>query len=133
MIRHPFQLAGVSDPTGYDRIGINRAVLDLPQGFLLGEQQNVLAGLGSLAVSIPQLRRLQRSELNRDQGESDCQSRAEHCQQDTPNLAVAAMASSRAAPDTRPYSPCFRFTEHFYLPSTSRPLGLAEIDTALHL
>src|SRR6202043_3092855 len=50
MFGSPLQLARVSHTAGHHRIRIDRPVLDLTQRFLLGEQEDVPAGLNGLAV-----------------------------------------------------------------------------------
>ena len=50
MFRRPLQLAAISHSAGYDRVGIDGAILHLAQRFLLGAQKNIAADLGRRAV-----------------------------------------------------------------------------------
>jgi hypothetical protein len=47
MLRRPFHLMNVFDPTGHNRVGVGWTLFYLPQRFLLSEQQESISLIGS--------------------------------------------------------------------------------------
>jgi hypothetical protein len=133
MFGSPLQLARVSHTAGHHRIRIDRPVLDLTQRFLLGEQEDVPAGLNGLAVWSDGSGSMEEGGmLQRDEGEPDSETCTEDNQQNAAHFAIPPMAAGRAAPDDRLNAPCFRLIQQL-LPTFLRPvfLGSGPKDTSL--